>query len=90
MCNCRETIEAKVLEAFKKEAPEAKDHKVEISGYVFILEPVIETRQTCQVERSASFPLKKGGSRIIRRPLNLMFSNCPFCGEEISKGKSNG
>ena len=36
-CNCKSELEAKILERFKKHAPDATDHRAHLKGYAIAL-----------------------------------------------------
>jgi len=86
MCDCREKIEARLLQAFKEEHPEATDHKVKLEGYAFIFGAQVTVKACMPIKRTATFPVKKGGgTREKAEKVSLMFNCCPFCGEKYER-----
>lgn len=88
-CNCKKDIEAQLLERLKEETPTGVDQAVSLSGYGFVLgDNTITHRPYAVAHRSAMLP-KKGseGWRQKRSTVNMFFSYCPFCGEQIVKPK---
>lgn len=80
-CNCRAEIEAKLTERFKAQSPEATDHSVSLEGYGFgISDGGVVVRAMLPYGATATFPLKKGGSKRKTVKGNMIFSYCPFCG----------
>lgn len=83
-CNCKKEIEAKLLERFKRNAPEARQHGVELEGYSFVIvENSLKERPCMQFKTSALFPLKNGSEKLKNSRANMFFSFCPFCGTKI-------
>ena len=86
-CTCRTDIEAKLLERFKESSPEATDHSVSLQGYgLVIIENRMESRPCMQIKTTASYPLKKGGSKVKESTQSMMFNYCPFCGKSVKGG----
>lgn len=81
-CTCRKDIEQKLTERFISLAPEATDHKVTLSGYALILGSALESKAYMPMELTATFPLKKGGTKSKVQKQNMVFSFCPFCGQK--------
>lgn len=87
MCECRNQIEAQLLERFKTSTPDASDHHVSLQGYGFArVGNTLSMRPFMSYTYSADHPLKKGGSKHKTQKGSMMFSFCPFCGEKASKG----
>lgn len=87
MCNCKKDIETRLLERFKAQEPDAKDHSVELQGYgLALLENNLLSIPCMPFKTSANFPLKKGGSKVKSQTASMYFNFCPFCGEKIEKG----
>lgn len=84
MCDCRKTIEAKLLSGFQKQAPKATDHRVSLTGYALIFGATLEEKGCMPIETSASFPLKKGGAKEKKGRTNMIFTYCPFCGAKYA------
>lgn len=85
-CDCKEKIEGELLERFKKQAPEAQEHRVSMNGYAFLL--IGNRFVTCPgmpFETTAVFPLKKGGTKQKTTRSTINFNYCPFCGQYIEK-----
>jgi hypothetical protein len=80
-CDCRSKIEKNMLQRFKEQASEAKNHAVILTGYGFAL---IDNKLTelglMQVNATAEHPLKKGGFKEKTHKESLFFNYCPFCG----------
>lgn len=87
-CNCRQTIEAKLLDRFKLSATDASNHGVELQGYalLFVDDGVI-SKPVMPYKTSAIYPLKKGGTKLKSATANMIFNYCPFCGVSL-KGES--
>ncbi len=80
-CTCRKDIEAKLLERFKTNAPDATDHGVELAGYSFaLMGNKMVSRPTMPIRASAMHPLKKGGAKLKKSEQSMFFNFCPFCG----------
>lgn len=82
-CNCKSEIEAKLLERFKTQQPDASQHKVTLKGYGFGVEEksgALVVRGFIPYEAFALVPLKKGGSKPKKTMGNMFFSYCPYCG----------
>jgi len=86
-CNCRDELEAKLVENFKAHAPEATDHKAKLRGYGFaLIGNRMEMRGYMEVEAKATYQLKKGGSKEKTIKQSMFFSYCPFCGAKATGG----
>lgn len=79
-CNCRKELEAKLTENFVKEAPEATGHKAKLQGYGLTFGVLVNERSMSQVQQTALYPLKKGGTKERTTTVNMLHSYCPFCG----------
>lgn len=87
MCDCKKDIEAKLLERFIKQTPEAKDHGATLAGYTLVLtEEKIIQKGCMPIELIALYPPKKGGYKGKRTSSNMIYTFCPFCGEKYEKG----
>ena len=87
MCDCRRKTEQRLLERFKQQHPEAKNHTATLSGYAIVFEGGNAITKGCMpIELEASFPLKKGGDKDKKTKSSLLFNYCPFCGEKYGKG----
>ena len=85
-CNCREELEAKLVENFKSHAPEATNHKATLQGYGFaLIGNTMEMRGYMDVSAKATYPLKKGGTKEKTIKQSMFFSYCPFCGTKAAK-----
>lgn len=83
-CNCKTELEAKLLERFKTNAPDATDHGVELIGYSFVIVGNTLTHMPYMEVRTSSMqPLKKGGSKLKKGTTNMFFTYCPFCGTKV-------
>lgn len=85
-CNCKSEIEAKLLDRFKQQAPDATDHKVRLTGYTLLLGETITAAPYMEFEATANHPLKKGGFKEKRERQNMIFNYCPFCGASVKRG----
>lgn len=89
MCNCREEIEARLLECAKGDVPEgAKDLSVSLKGYGFaIVGNRMEMRNVMRGSVDYQAPVKKhpGTFRQKSEPINIVGSYCMFCGEKYQK-----
>lgn len=85
MCDCKSRIEARLLETFKEQHPEATEHEVNLQGYTFILGETLTLKGCMQIERLAVFPLKNGSAKRKTEKISMMFNLCPFCGEKYDK-----
>lgn len=81
-CECKKDLEAKLLDRFKENSPEASKHEVNLQGYTLILGDKLEQKGFMPIEATALFPLKKGGSKEKKLKQNMVFKFCPFCGIE--------
>ena len=80
-CNCQKELEVKLTERFKENVPDARDHKVRLQGYGFVVgKEAIVARGYMPYRASATHPLKKGGEKEKSTVGNMFFSYCPFCG----------
>lgn len=84
-CNCKSDIEARLLERFKTTSPEATDHGVTLQGYALVIvDNRMGSRPYMPFKTTASYPLKKGGSKVKVVSQNMMFNYCPFCGKSVT------
>jgi hypothetical protein len=79
-CDCKKSLETKLAERFKESAPEAKDHAVSLQGYALILGEKLEQKGCMPIHCTATYPLKKGGTKEKTVKQNMIFTYCPFCG----------
>ena len=83
-CTCREDIEAKLLDRFKTNVPDATDHSVSLDGYgLVIVENTMLSKPYMPIRVSAMHPVKKGGARLKKSQQSMFFSYCPFCGVKL-------
>lgn len=83
-CTCKADIEAKFLERFKEQQPEATDHGVELAGYgLCVVGNALKAFPCMPVRLSALHPLKKGGTKLKKSESSMFFSYCPFCGIKL-------
>lgn len=89
MCDCRQDIENRLLGKFK-EQKEGENHKVEMSGYAFIVnnDGSVTMKGCMQVEMTYLHTFKKGNKRVKKLTQNMLFNYCPFCGEKYPQTKS--
>ena len=89
MCDCKEKLEAKYLELFKKKQAGADEHKAELAGYGFALNRetgVVEMAPYMPVSASYLHTFKNGNQKTKKLTDSLFFNYCPFCGEKIREG----
>lgn len=87
-CNCKADIERKLLDAFKRTAPDAATHKVALQGYGFrLVDNVLTLQPFMNFKFSADHPTKTGASRHRAKVGVMHFSYCPFCGKSLSQGR---
>lgn len=85
-CNCRKDIEARLLERFKLSAPDASDHGVELQGYALVIETAeVFSKPVMPYKTSATYPLKKGGTKLKSGTGNMILNYCPFCGVSLKE-----
>lgn len=86
MCDCKKQIEAKLLEHFKANTPEAADHEIELEGYgLSLVDNKMTLRPFAPYKARALFPLKKGGAKRKVSTGFMGFSFCPYCGEKLAQ-----
>ena len=87
-CDCKKDIEAKLLERFKLTAADASEHGVELQGYALVIEDSgLSSKPVMPYKMSATYPIKKGGTKLKSVTGNMILNYCPFCGVSL-KGKS--
>lgn len=68
-CTCRKDITEKLLARFKEQSPEASGHSVSLQGYTLVFGGNSLAEKGCMpISATASFPLKKGGSKEKKHP----------------------
>jgi hypothetical protein len=82
MCDCRKEIEKKLLERFKQQKPDAKNHAVILNGYSYVVRDGFHEKGYMDILTNADYPLKKGGFRNKNETQKMFFSFCPFCGQK--------
>lgn len=86
MCNCRNDIEAKLLNRHKDNSPDSRLHTAELTGYGFIItDSGMKEVGQMPIELTCEAPLKKGGFKIKKERMSMFFTFCPFCGEKYKK-----
>ena len=88
-CNCKQELEAKLLEKLKAQHQNGSHHCVRLTGYGFTITADNKLNQTpcMEVAQSVTVPKKSGGHKQIKPKLSMFFSYCPFCGEKIGGEK---
>jgi hypothetical protein len=85
-CDCKKDIEAKLVDFFTKQTPQATGMKVELQGYGFgISDAGMRISQYTEAKVTAAHPLKSGGTKIKTVKTSMHFSYCPFCGQKDGK-----
>lgn len=89
MCNCRQELEAKLLELAKEQLPESTGHSVEIEGYVFGLKGnTIFSCQALTVAIKHTVTSKKTGFQKQKVEKQKMVARyCMFCGEKRAEAE---
>ena len=80
-CKCKTEIENKLLEIYKTDTPEAKNHSIKMLGYALIFGKTVTQKGSFSVEGTANHPLKSGKFKSKKFKTNMIFTYCPFCGE---------
>lgn len=82
-CECKKTLEERLVENAKEQFPDSIDHKATLDGYSMIFgDNSIETKASMPVTIKHSAKVKKSGEYKEKKVnTNLIFSYCPFCGE---------
>lgn len=84
MCDCKKEMETKLLESISKKKPEAQDLKVELSGYVVMLNGnSLELRPVMPINIEYIHTLKNGTQKKKKETISFALKHCPFCGEEV-------
>lgn len=79
-CDCKKDIEVKLTDRFIQKTPEATGHKVALQGYALIFGDKLTQKGCMQMNVTAIYPLKKGGTKEKTEKQNMIFTYCPFCG----------
>lgn len=80
-CNCKQELETKLLGNFKANHPEALGHELSLQGYGFVIVGnQMDSRGCMEIQSTAEYPLKKGGTKERTIKQSMFFSFCPFCG----------
>jgi len=87
MCNCKQDLEAKLLERAKEQYPDSTDHSVEIQGYAFaFMGNTLISRQTLPLAIEHTVIVKKTGlTKRKTEKQKMLASYCMFCGEKLVK-----
>lgn len=87
-CDCKQALEAKLLEKLKQGTPDGANHSVSLSGYgLVIVGNKMGYRPCMDVSQSVDLPRKAGGFKNTKPKLNMFFSYCPFCGKSVNAQK---
>lgn len=87
-CDCKQALEAKLLEKLKQETPDGANHSAHLSGYGMVIVGNKFTYRPCmEVIQSVDLPRKAGGWKNTKPKLNMFFSYCPFCGKSVNAEK---
>ncbi len=90
MCECKSEIEEKIKARFIEQEPEATEHHVQLTGYALIFGNNLQSKGCMPFKMTATYPLKKGGSKAKSKQQNMLFTYCPFCGEEYEATNTTG
>ena len=83
-CNCKNDVEAALLDKLKAQTPDGANHSVTLDGYgLAITGNKMSYRPKMAVNQSVDIPRKSGGFKNTKPKLTMFFSYCPFCGEKI-------
>lgn len=85
MCDCRKNIEQQLKEHHAAQAPDARGHEADLTGYAITFGKGLSSRPYMAAELTAIHPLKKGGEKSKTKKINMFFSFCPFCGVALEK-----
>ena len=88
-CNCRQELEEKLLERFKEQEPDAKDHCVSLNKYVFTFGKCLE-KGCFTIELEALFLLKNGKKKLKKSKQSMLFTYCPFCAQPYDAEADKG
>lgn len=89
MCDCKISIEKRLVERAKEMHPDAMGHEVRLTGYAFIFGKTVELKGSMPFEFTADFPLKRGGIKRKTEKTSMMFTFCPFCGVKYDAGQDD-
>ncbi|WP_272995913.1 hypothetical protein, partial [Paraglaciecola chathamensis] len=89
-CECKQEIEARLLERAKEQLPNSLDHDVTLDGYSMIFgNNSISMKASMPVTIKHKVLVKKTGNYKDKKDkTNLIFSFCPFCGEKANGDES--
>jgi hypothetical protein len=85
-CNCKKDIEARLLERFKAENPDAEGHSVALKGYgLTVLGNTLRQVPLMDIECKAFHTTKAGNKRPKTEKMSMFFNLCPFCGVALEE-----
>lgn len=90
MCNCYFKMRDKLVEHFKKKAPDgATEPEVEIHGYMYGIDGDggLLHRATNNVTVRFEAPRKAGGMKKVVDKTYLRATYCPFCGDSYEESE---
>jgi hypothetical protein len=80
-CECKERIEAMLLDNFKLKDTDAKNHSAKLQGYgIAMTGNSLQMRAMMGVNLTANHTLKNGTHKVKTTKMSMFFSYCPFCG----------
>lgn len=86
-CNCKTSIEAKLVEHFKRREPRAQNVGAELKGYGMTLGNTLEIVPCMEIAIQADMPLVKGSTKRKKITQTMFFTYCPFCGVKLDRPK---
>jgi hypothetical protein len=85
-CDCKKSIEARLLDRLKTEHPEGQNHSATLDGYGFgITEDNKMVLQGCTpISLQLMVPKKDSGLKPKKINQSMVWTFCPFCGAKAN------
>lgn len=83
-CTCRTDLEAKLLERFKQQHPDTKNHQLELTGYALVLGEQPQEYPAMKVIATHTVTSKAGRQREKKVIQSMIGHHCPFCGTPVT------